>query len=393
MNSSILNLLIFFGSAQGFILSSILFFKKKGNRKANIIISLLILIISLDIFIKYLDISKIISEFPHLISITEPFYLLLGPLIYLYTKFQTDTNLCFKKKYLFFFLPTLLELIFYGEFYFESSEYKLSKVAELSQNLTFVEEYKFFWGIETVYNIFFIVFAIRILIKFNKKIKKYYSNIDKINFNWLRLFLILNLIFFSVQVFLAFFVKDIDIVDDIITLLYLFAGTIFMIIGYRALSQSIVPSISGNEVIINIDNSEVEENGSSKLKLENETGKYLKSSLNNEYKEEILIKLISLMEEDKKYLETSLKLNNLAEELDISSNNLSQIINEKLNKNFYDFVNSYRIEYAKEILLDKKKKHLTILAISFEVGFNSKSTFNRVFKEVTSMTPTKFRVS
>ena len=70
---------------------------------------------------------------------------------------------------------------------------------------------------------------------------------------------------------------------------------------------------------------------------------------------------------------------------------LSQIINERLNKNFFELVNAHRIKEAKKRLLDPDAEPLTILAIAFEVGFNSKSAFNAAFKKYTRMTPTQFR--
>ena len=384
MNNSILNLIVFLGAAQGFILSSILLIKKEGNRKANIILSLLIFFISLEIFHKYLNMSGLISEFSYFILISEPFYLILGPLIYLYTKFQISPELSFKKRHLLFIMPLLLELTFYVKFYTKSTVDKLSKIAELSLDSNYIEDYCFVWSIEAVYNIFFILLAIRLLYFFNKKIKNNFSNIEKINFKWLRTFLTISISFFSIQLFLAIFIGSIDTIEDTIALIYLLIGLIFLTVGYRGLFQSLVPVVVENG---KSEKTVIKDKNSDKAAPE----KYSKSTLTDEFKMEIIGKLQKIMVEEKKYLETNLKLKNLAEEIDISTNNLSQIINEKLNKNFYDFVNSYRIDFAKELLLDPKKKHLTILAISYDVGFNSKSTFNRVFKEITSMTPTKFR--
>ena len=70
---------------------------------------------------------------------------------------------------------------------------------------------------------------------------------------------------------------------------------------------------------------------------------------------------------------------------------LSQIINDSLQKNFFDFINFYRIEESKNYLSDSKYKKLNILEVLYEVGFNSKSTFNKVFKEHTGLTPTEYR--
>jgi YesN/AraC family two-component response regulator len=90
------------------------------------------------------------------------------------------------------------------------------------------------------------------------------------------------------------------------------------------------------------------------------------------------------------YLKNKLTLTELSEELNINPKYLSFIINSEKNKNFYDYINAYRIEKAKKELLLKRNKQLTIEAICKECGFNSKSTFNDVFKKLTGQTPTQF---
>ena len=77
--------------------------------------------------------------------------------------------------------------------------------------------------------------------------------------------------------------------------------------------------------------------------------------------------------------------------MSISSHHLSQILNERIRQNFFDFVNSYRIEEAKRKLVEPATKHYSILGIAEEVGFNSKSAFNNAFKKHTNMTPTEFK--
>ena len=97
------------------------------------------------------------------------------------------------------------------------------------------------------------------------------------------------------------------------------------------------------------------------------------------------------MSEKKPYLENELTLAKLAEMLSVPQHHLSQILNEKLNQNFFDFVNNYRIQEAKKLLVSPDGGLLTILAIAEEVGFNSKSAFNNAFKKVTNTTPSEFR--
>ena len=91
------------------------------------------------------------------------------------------------------------------------------------------------------------------------------------------------------------------------------------------------------------------------------------------------------------YLDGELTLQKLAKALAVSPHHLSQTINEQLNQNFIDFINAYRIEEAKRMLVDPAKKHYSILAVSEEVGFNSKSAFNTAFKKHANMTPSEFR--
>jgi AraC-like DNA-binding protein len=99
------------------------------------------------------------------------------------------------------------------------------------------------------------------------------------------------------------------------------------------------------------------------------------------------------MKEQKPFTDGELSLQKLAESLSIPPHHLSQIINERLGQTFSDFINSYRVEEAKQRLLDPRFKHLSLLGIAVDVGFNSKSSFNAVFKKHTNMTPSEFRAS
>jgi len=97
------------------------------------------------------------------------------------------------------------------------------------------------------------------------------------------------------------------------------------------------------------------------------------------------------MESQEAYLNPSLTLFELANGLDMPSIELSLFLNKSLNKNFFDFVNEYRIRKAMEILQDPNKREYTVLEILYEVGFNSKSSFNTAFKKYTKLTPTQYR--
>ena len=91
------------------------------------------------------------------------------------------------------------------------------------------------------------------------------------------------------------------------------------------------------------------------------------------------------------YLDSSLTIQDLAEQLKMPIKDLSALINLYMNQHFFDFINEYRIEKAKKILKDPSQKDLTVLEILYEVGFNSKSSFSTYFKKYTGATPTEFR--
>jgi AraC-like DNA-binding protein len=86
-------------------------------------------------------------------------------------------------------------------------------------------------------------------------------------------------------------------------------------------------------------------------------------------------------------------LMDLAEQVSIPYRALSEVINNKLKQNFYDFINSYRIHESKKLLSEKTERLKTILEVLYEVGYNSKSSFNSAFKKFTGMTPTEYRKS
>ena len=94
------------------------------------------------------------------------------------------------------------------------------------------------------------------------------------------------------------------------------------------------------------------------------------------------------MKTEKPYLESNLRLNDLADQLNLSRHHTSQIINEHFDTNFFDFINTYRIEEAKNLL--SGKDDLNITDIIYSSGFNNRASFYKTFKKHTSMTPGEF---
>ncbi len=101
--------------------------------------------------------------------------------------------------------------------------------------------------------------------------------------------------------------------------------------------------------------------------------------------------LDKLMQDEKLYTDQELSLPLLAEKLNLSLHELSWLLNKEIGKNFYQYINQFRVEQAKQLLQSPSHLHLSILAIGFDAGFNSKTTFNSTFKKMVGMTPREFR--
>jgi AraC-like DNA-binding protein len=101
--------------------------------------------------------------------------------------------------------------------------------------------------------------------------------------------------------------------------------------------------------------------------------------------------LIAFMEREKPYLDSELSLPKLAEQMNVSVHFLSQVINTSLNENFFQFINRYRIEESKKLLVCDSKAHYTIVQIAYDAGFNSKTTFNTTFKKLTGISPSEYQ--
>jgi AraC-like DNA-binding protein len=101
--------------------------------------------------------------------------------------------------------------------------------------------------------------------------------------------------------------------------------------------------------------------------------------------------LNDLMINKEPYLDSELNLSTLAKQLNISSHQLSYVINSGYNENFYGFINKYRVEKAKRLLIGSDANKFSMLGIAFESGFNSKTAFNTTFKKITGKTPSEFK--
>jgi len=173
-----------------------------------------------------------------------------------------------------------------------------------------------------------------------------------------------------------------------------FLSTIYLLYsGYYTLRQGSIYELGEEPENQNLISKEIinKESLKTNIHVQNEE-KYLGSALKDESKiQDIKTKLLSELETEKPYLNPKLSIYDIAEKLDINYKYLSQVINQELNMSFINFVNTYRIQEAKILLLKPDNQQYTIEAIFQMAGFNSKSSFNTYFKKQIGITPSAYR--
>ncbi|MEO6176318.1 MAG: helix-turn-helix domain-containing protein [Flavobacterium circumlabens] len=215
---------------------------------------------------------------------------------------------------------------------------------------------------------------------YQKNLFLYASNIDAINLKWLQKVVICVLLITGLWLIdIVFTLAKTNILFDHFASLIYLVGIFF--IAYSSLKQKEILQPDQQEKI-EIDSIIIQASS-----LENNQKKVISDIALQEMKSI----LIQIMDDKKPFLDPELSLFKLSSQLDVSSHQLSYIINKGFDENFYQFINRYRIEEAKKKILDPKMQHLSLIGIAFEVGFNSKTVFNTTFKKSTSQTPSEFK--
>lgn len=359
---------------------SILLFTKKTNHIANVVLAAAMLALSIDIYHSAYIIFGYYKDFIHFTGATYAFPFLYGPIFYLYAKLISSGSNNFNPKYFLHFIPFILVVIYGFIFvYLQNSEFKFA----LIRNEIEVPGLKLIGFLKPIHGMIYVFFTIQVVRVYNNKIRNSYSNIERINLNWLRHLAIGLSVVWGVVVitYVVNALSEKNIHMDY--LIYLAASVLIYSIGYLSLRQ---PQIFQPAV----KKPEKEPVPAAEVKTAEETS-YRKSGLTDKEAENHLKNLRNIMENDKPYLNSELTLSELAGKLSISTHNLSEILNTRVKQNFYDFINRYRVEEVKRRLADKESEMYNLIAIAFDSGFNSKSAFNTIFKKQTGTTPSQYR--
>jgi AraC-like DNA-binding protein len=352
------------GVAQALLLALVLLTIQRGNRTANRILAAFAVSISVSVTATILSNLHYFQIYSHLSRINHPFDFLGGPLLFLYIRALTARKPVFEKKMLLHFVPAVAVVLYLTPFYLQSWEYKHSRLPTV--NWYYVRS-----ALVITQFLIYLVLIIRMLVRYSRRINDRSTPAERTVLFQVR-FLVIS---FITLWFLGILRYGIDLrypshMIQTIWILPLAVTAILYTLAYFGLRKS--------EVLIGLDQLQPEK-------------KYERSTLTPERSQRYLNKLQHAMEPEKVYIDGNLTLQKLAARLSIPVQHLSQVVNEQLNQNILDFINTHRVAEAKRRLLDPSRKHLSILAIAEEVGFNSKSSFNAVFKKHANITPSEFR--
>jgi AraC-like DNA-binding protein len=315
----------------------------------------------------------------HLLSISLLSLLLLhGPLLYYYILALVSKKINIQWKHVLHLVPFVLFNLYILVSSFNpavSGRLNIEKISP-GDNPPFL--FSLFLIVTAFSGTAYILLTLRLFKKLDINIFNNFSNSANIDLYWIRKLIILFGIIWTALI-------SITVIHHIFQLfsmafctdgLFLSLSVFVILIGYFGLKQN---AIFTNENI-------VESTATSSQPI-----KYSGSRFTDEESKEYAEKLTFYMKSARPYLNPDLSLPQLATDMNISGHFLSRVINEQFNHNFFDFVNGYRVEEFKEKIKDPAYNNYSLLGIAFECGFNSKSAFNRIFKQVTGLTPSEYK--
>jgi AraC-like DNA-binding protein len=282
------------------------------------------------------------------------------------------------------------------DFYISSGEEKLSLI---HSDILYYKVVKIIADeVIALQGVVYSIVALKILSKYERKIKDYQSNIDKMILKIQYIGISLSLfawIIGIIGIHLEYFHVEINL--DLFIFVYLILVLIIYIISYSALKSPEIYKLDESQIKVVLRKGE-HTFSSGKGKSIN-SGFVSETDIKpNEITEDPMIdeinnKLLDFIDTEKPYLNPELSLQELADSIEVKRHLLSNVINQKHNKNFYEFINQYRIEEVKALMTDPKNKNYKLISLAYDAGFNSKASFNRIFKQMTGMTPSLYITS
>lgn len=349
---------------------------KKQKVLPDYILSGLFAVYGITLFLGYMEAYNLEHNFryPFFINTSPPFIFLHGPALWFYIKSLTMKNFRFKPLYVLHVVPFLLifAMMALNVYSLPREEKILAVVEEAFKNdLAF----PFIIGMIAVSTQGYFIWGILLIRKYDRRIKDYFSEVSEIDLKWLKFLLVASIIFYAVNssMYAIDYFFNILPYDVLLTTVYSFAAVFVAILGYRGYRQGNI--FLTREIPEELDKEPAAINYEEKI---------------DSSEKEFIDNLLGFMTNTKPYLNPDITIATLAKEINTTVDYLSGILNSRLNKNFFDFVNFYRIEEFKRLCKGQNDKNITIMGLAWDAGFNSKATFNRVFKKTTGKTPGEY---
>lgn len=344
------------------IFLAVLLFTKKGKSTADLILALWLVVIALHLSCYHLLVSGMYVEYPYLLGLEIPLPLIHGPFLYVYI--ATLVSQGNKKLHWFIhFIPVAIAYLLLSGFFFRSFD---QKVHVYQNNGLGYEELVSMIRLPIIPSgIIYVFLSLILLRKHSINISKQFSYTEKINLNWL--------VYLTVGMGVIWL--SIIFGNDIST--FMMVDLFILFIGYFGIKQ----------VGIFTNRGDAEESLNSAAI---DKPKYMKTAVAPEQMSKVHSELTLLMQTEELFKDPELDLDGLAGRLGVSSNTLSQVINTMEQRNFYDYINHFRVKEFQRIAVLPENSKFTLLSIAFEVGFNSKTSFNRNFKKATGLSPKEF---
>lgn len=343
----------------------VLLLNTKGVRKsrANIFLSVLLMAFTFSIFhIRYA--GNVISHFAvQAYNVGDPTFLLIAPLLWFYIEEITGRRIKFSFKSILHFIPFIFIIFCSISFKSISPDSPFILFLDSHDRLPII----FFWVIVVIQFSCYQLLIQRKWLAYQQLMRQEVSNIEDINISWVKFFMT---VFLVINIFFLFGLFAVIHLDYMMWV-WKAVGVVFSLsvfaLGYKGILQK--------EIFYNDDTTKPVDPPITK----------------NKPDQELIDKLVAYMLEKKPFLDPELTLSNLARDRNMSRSQLSQLINDGIGENFYDFVNKYRVEEVKRLMTDPKMTNFNLLGIALEAGFKSKSTFNLIFKRFTGLTPTEYK--
>jgi len=362
-----------------------------GNKKSLALKYLLATTLGLIIWflsVKVILLSGVYSSMPHIIGTAHPFWYIFGPLLYYSIKKYFNPTFRYSMRDTVHLYPLILYVVLSNSFYFLNGSQKVSAyLAGLEPtprlNITALFLYSFV--------ITYSFLGLKLISESKDRLQNGFTDIKRFIKNWQYLFTGAVVIYIILALLSFGFEYNGYNLSVIQHTTYFGFALFFYLISIKILRNPLMFNKNNFGPARNLElNEQVNYNNILPVNQFPQKSKYRKSSFEKEKAGQYLDKLRGLMAEEKPFLINDLTLPNLAKMMDLSTHHLSQLLNQELDMSFIEFINFYRVKEAQIYLADPKYNNYTILAVSLEVGFNSKTSFNRMFKKYTGMTPSEF---